>query len=173
MKRKKFEHNETINMTINDNSNFLSPYSQKGKPVISSEVADFLENCANEFHPREKLTLNISGKMLTPDEEIIYKEAIRNYYKLKLKDLLRTIKRKNTFCLIWIIIGIVTLSVMIVFTNLELSKVIIECIDIFAWVFIWEAVDTMFVQRGGTLLQIQRTENFITMNITFEKKEGI
>lgn len=111
--------------------------------------------------------------MLTPDEEIIYKEAIRNYYKLKLKDLLRTIKRKNTFGLIWIIIGIVTLSVMIVFTNLELSKVIIECIDIFAWVFIWEAVDTMFVQRGGTLLQIQRTENFITMNITFEKKEGI
>lgn len=38
MKRKKFEHNETINMTISDNSNFLSPYSQKGKPVISVKL---------------------------------------------------------------------------------------------------------------------------------------
>ena len=132
MRKNLTEHNRIINMTITDNSNFLSPYCQEGKPVISSEVADFLENCANEFHPKENFDLCITGKTLTEAEKTTYQEAIRNYYKLKLVDLVRTIKRKNTFGFFWILIGVITLSIMIVFTNLDLNKVMIECIDIFA-----------------------------------------
>lgn len=34
-------------MTVLDDSNFLSPYSETNTPVISGEIAEFIENCAN------------------------------------------------------------------------------------------------------------------------------
>ncbi len=59
---------------------------------------------------------------------------------------------------------------MIILSNLNIGAVLTECINIFAWVFIWEAVDTLFVQRANTLLKFRRIENFIAMDIkyTFE-----
>ncbi len=33
-----------INMTVKDDSEFLSRFSERSTPVISSEVAEFLEN---------------------------------------------------------------------------------------------------------------------------------
>lgn len=49
----------TINMCVNNDNDFLSTYSLDGNPVISSEVASFLENSAKQFHTKEELTLNI------------------------------------------------------------------------------------------------------------------
>ena len=59
---------------------------------------------------------------------------------------------------------------MFICSNMGIKQIWIECINIFAWVFIWEAVDTLFVQRANTLLKFRRIENFIAMDIkyTFE-----
>ena len=54
------EQNAKINMTVNDDSDFLSPYAETGKPVISSEVAEFLENSANPFTPIALTTMKKS-----------------------------------------------------------------------------------------------------------------
>ena len=42
-----------INMTINNDDDFLSHFCETGKPLISTELADFIENSANDFHPNE------------------------------------------------------------------------------------------------------------------------
>lgn len=167
MKKKIIVEKSEIDMAINDTSNFLSPYSLEGKPVISNEVANFLENCANEFHPKTLLSLNIHCEKLSDNDMQMFNKAIKNYYTLQYHDLLRDIKRKKIFGISCIIIGVIALSIMIILSNLNIGAVLTECINIFAWVFIWEAVDTLFVQRANTLLKFRRIENFIAMDITY------
>ena len=72
-----------INMTVKDDSNFLSVFSHNSDPVISSEVADFIENGADPFHHKEKIALRIYSNCIDQSEKKIYDSAIRNYYREK------------------------------------------------------------------------------------------
>ncbi len=83
-KNKNFEQ-KTIDMTVTDDGNFLSPYSEDGKPVISSEVADFLENAAKAYRPKDTLVVSIHGDCIDDCEKKKYAAAIKNYYTLKKK----------------------------------------------------------------------------------------
>lgn len=89
------EQNAKINMTVNDDSDFLSPYAETGKPVISSEVAEFLENSANAFHPKERITLTVHSNCIDDDEKIVYEKAIRNYFSLQLNEVNQKHAQKN------------------------------------------------------------------------------
>ncbi len=42
-----------------------------------------------------------------------------------------------------------------------------ECIDIFAWVFLWEAVDQFFIERGAIMLRRKRFKNFLEMEVSY------
>lgn len=159
-----------INMTVNDDQNFLSPYCESGMPVISSEVADFLINGANAFHPTEKLVLNVTSDCVDENEKIQYSSAIKNYFALKLNDVQRDLKRKTLISVVFTLIGIIALAFMFVCDARNVATLWIECIDIFAWVFLWEAVDQFFIERNGLLLLRKRYINLIEMPINFIDK---
>lgn len=157
----------TINMTVNNDDDFLSHFSEFGKPLISTEVAEFIENSANDFHPNEKLSLNIYSNCINDEEKEIYKQAIKNYFQLQLKDIIRSLKQKRLIAWIFSIIGIIALAFMFICSNLEVPQIWIECINIFAWVFIWEAVDILFIERKSLLIRKKRLINFIEMSINY------
>lgn len=156
-----------IMLAVTDDSNFLSPYCPPGEPVISSEVAEYLENAVKAYHPNQKLKLTITGDCIDESEEKVYKTAIRNYYMLKETEILRDVARKAMVSLWFALIGIVSLAAMVVLSNAGLKSIWAECIDIFAWVFIWEAVDQFFIERNGLLLKCRRSHNFVLMNTSF------
>lgn len=158
-----------INMTVNDDSDFLSPYAETGKPVISSEVAEFLENSANAFHPKEKITLVIHSDCIDEEERGVYGQAIRNYFSLGCRDVERSMKRKTVISAWFSVVGIIALAFMFFIGRLGINDLWVECVDIFAWVFIWEAVDQFFIERGGLLLRKNRLDNFVNMEILFRK----
>ena len=157
-----------LNLNITDDSDFLSPYSPSETPLVSSEVADFLENSARAFHPRAKVDLTITGRCIDESEKSVYGDAIRNYFSLKLAETERDIKRKGFVSLIFAIIGVVALVFMIIYESFVNNAVWTECVDIFAWVFLWEAVDQFFIERSGLLLKRKRFENFVNMSIEFK-----
>ena len=157
-----------LNLNITDDSDFLSPYSPSETPLVSSEVADFLENSARAFHPRAKVDLTITGRCIDESEKSVYGDAIRNYFSLKLAETERDIKRKGLVSLIFAIVGVVALVFMIIYESFVNNAVWTECVDIFAWVFLWEAVDQFFIERSGLLLKRKRFENFVNMSIKFK-----
>ncbi len=161
------KQSEIILNVINDD-NFLSPYSPTLKPIISNDVAEFIENWANEFHPNSELSLRIISNCIDDNEKKIYNEAIRNYFKLKLKEIHRTLKMKRLIGIIFSIIGILVLAFMYICDRFDLKAIWIECINIFAWVFIWEAVDTLFIERRALLLKERRLLALIAMPIHYE-----
>ncbi len=166
-KKELWEQEAEITLAVTDDSNFLSPYCPPGEPVISSEVAEYLDNAAKAYHPNQKLKLTISGDCIDESEEKVYKTAIRNYYMLKEAETLRDAARKSMVAFWFTLIGIVSLAAMIVLSNAGLKSIWVECIDIFAWVFIWEAVDQFFIERSGLLLKCRRSHNFVLMKTSF------
>lgn len=161
---------EIILNVINDD-NFLSPYSPTLKPIISNDVAEFIENWANEFHPKSELSLRIISNCIDENEKKLYNDAIRNYFKLKLKELHRTLRMKKLIGITFSIIGILVLAFMYICDRMDIKAIWIECINIFAWVFIWEAVDILFIERKALLLKERRLSTFITMPIYYEEEK--
>ena len=169
--RKEKERAE-ITLSVADDSNFLSTYCPIGNPVISQEVADYLENAAKEFPPDRSLKLTVCGDCIDGSERVIYDKAIRNYYALKKTEAERDAKRKRYFALTFFLIGVVALSVMIFFSNHGMKDIWTECVDIFAWVFLWEAVDQFFIERKILLTSRLRFLRFTQMEIVFRKRDG-
>lgn len=157
-----------INLNVSNDDGFLSPYSFEGTPVISSEVADFLENAVKAHSPKEKLILNVKGDCIDENERVQYAAAIKNYYSLKLKEEERERKNRTKVAAIFALIGIIALAFMFYLSEREVSEIWKECIDIFAWVFLWEAVDQFFIERGAVKIRRKRYLNFAEMEIRFE-----
>ena len=163
----------TINMTVLDDSDFLSPYSETDTPVISGEVAEFLENGANAAHIKDNFELRVCSNCIDSDKQSRYEQAIRNYFALKLNAEHRELSRNNATSLIFAIIGIIGLAFMIICDQvLNMKAIWVECIDIFAWVFLWEAVDQFFIERRKLILNRRRLKALAEMPIVFKPLAG-
>mgnify|MGYP006928569796 CR=1 FL=1 len=155
-------------LNVSDDSDFLSKYSSGNKPIISGEVAEFLENSAKEFHPKSEIKLVITSSCVDETEKPLYIEAVKNYFSLKFSETEREIKRKTIVSLIFSIVGVIALAFMLLYENAYGNAIWTECIDIFAWVFLWEAVDQFFIERNALLLQMKRIKNFIDMDVEYK-----
>ena len=62
-----------INMTVKDDTDFLSVFSIGDTPVISSEVAEFLESSTHSVLPKEQLALRIHSNCIDDNEKEEYR----------------------------------------------------------------------------------------------------
>ena len=79
-KRRDEDGRRIIHMTVDDDSHFLSRFSAGDTPVISSEVAEFIEDCTCSVLPKTALTLKIHSACIDKDEQEIYERAIKEHY---------------------------------------------------------------------------------------------
>ena len=156
-----------INMTVLHDDGFLSPYSPTDTPIISSDVADFLENGANTYLPKQKIKLNIHGDCIDDDEKTVYDKAIRNYFDLKLQGMAISLRRNLIVSVIFTVIGIVGLAAMLLLDHFFNSAIWVEVVDIFAWVFVWEAVDQFFIERRKLNIEKRKYQAFTEEEIQY------
>ena len=152
-----------INMTVKDYSDFLSPYSERATAVISSDVAEFIENSTYATPPSEPLTLRIYSDEISDDKKEEYTSAIREYYAQKYTVTKKTY-RFNVIALISLAVAGI-LALLLAF-RVE-SHIWSEVIDIVAWVLIWEAVDIGVFKNRESNIQRKRYLSYMTMNIEF------
>lgn len=158
-----------IKLTIHDDSNVVSPYCEPGKPVISGELADYLENVASNYLPAQPITITFFSDCIDDKEKTTYDKAVRNYFTFKAAEARREITQNTIVSLIFTIIGVISLTVMFILSAHGLGEVLTECLDIFAWVFLWEAVDQFFIERRALVRKCRRFDNFVNADIAFEE----
>ena len=167
MKRKNPLPTGTLRMAVRDDNGFLSPFYPEGEPVISGEVADFLENVALAYPPGTPLALHISGDCVEEAEQDLYRDAIRNHYLRRAADAQRESRRKTVISLLFTLIGVLALGGMAACAALQLKEVWMECIDIFGWVFLWEAVDQFFLARWELRMHHRRYLALAQMPVSY------
>lgn len=156
-----------IPMTVRDDSSFLSPYSVTSEEVVDADVAEFIERTASAVPPKMPLALHVRSRCIDPSEQELYRAALRQYFRLKSIANLREIRRNIMLATIMTIVGVAALGGMFLAESFGVRQIWIECIDIFAWVFIWEAVDLLFIEGGRLRLEGQRLESLMNMKVSY------
>lgn len=157
----------TINLTVYDDSSFLSPYSSDNEEIISDEVAGFLENSAKQIKPTRSLKINIKSKTIAENEKPVYLRAIKNYYENESAEIKRNLKFNLIATLILFAISVVVLLVLFLVVEKFNIQVLTEIVTIMAWVFLWEAVDLFFIRRPLLRRELHKCENLKNSEIVF------
>ena len=157
----------SINLTVYDDSSFLSPYSSDNEEIISDEVAGFLENSAKQIKPTRSLKINIKSKTIAENEKPVYLRAIKNYYENESAEIKRNLKFNLIATLILFAISVVVLLVLFLVVAKFNIQVLTEIVTIMAWVFLWEAVDLFFIRRPLLRRELHRCENLKNSEIVF------
>ena len=157
-----------VDLTITNDDQFLSPYSTDKHSVISSDVAEFIENSLEMVPVNDRINFHIHSDVIDEKEKKEYKEAISTYYTERYKVTRAENRRLKGIALIMALVAVFTLTVMI---WLELSglknAVFLEVVDIFAWVFMWEAVDIFFLRCSALRIKEKRYLSLIDSKIDF------
>lgn len=156
-----------IDMTVKDDTAFLSAFSTGDTPVISSEVAEFLENSTHSILPKEQLTLRIHSDCIDDNEKEEYRQAIKEYYTERYITNDRELKRNAVVVLLLALAGVITLALAFFIEHQTANLFWTEVVDIIAWVFLWEAVDISAFKNRGLRLKRFRHLAFMSMRIEY------
>ena len=160
MKARKYKRDDSgrviIQMNVKDDANFLSEFSESATPVISTEVAEFIENETNAVPPNEDFTLQVYNDCIDDREEKVYSAAIKEYYMQKYIANEREIKRNRFAVLLLGIAGILVLAAELIFDYRVGNALWSSVIDIVAWVLLWEAVDIGVLEARVTAIKRKR-----------------
>jgi len=169
------EKNETDNegrsvlrMNVSDDDAFLSPYSADGQSVISSEVAEFIDNAAAPLNLKRPVKIIIRGATIDDEEKKTYRAAVKKYYGNKIFEADGRLKKNLVLSAIMALIGAAILSACVLLHVNNAGAVISELIDIVAWVFAWEAVDLFFLERPLLRRELLKSCRLYEAEISYE-----
>lgn len=157
-----------IDMTVKNDDDFLSVYSMSETPVISTDVAEFIENSTHSISVREQFALHIHSNCIDEGEKAEYAAAIKEYYAEKHIANKKELNRNKTTIAILTLAGIIVLALAFQIENAVWSEVI----DIAAWVLLWEAVDIGAFKNREAGLKQKRYLAFTSMKIVYHPIEA-
>ena len=76
-------------------------------------------------------------------------------------------RRNLIVSVIFTVIGIVGLAAMLLLDHFFNSAIWVEVVDIFAWVFVWEAVDQFFIERRKLNIEKRKYQAFTEAEIQY------
>lgn len=133
-------------MVVHDNSDFLSPYSSDNQEIITQDVASFLNSKSKLIKQNKPLHIIIKSDKINDNEKNVYSKAIKNYYYSEKIDIERSLKFYLISSLILAVVSIIIFSLLYtVVQNVNIS-ILSEIITVIGWVFLWEAVDLLFIK---------------------------
>ena len=160
------EGRAVIEVTVRRDVDFLSDYSVE-KPMISSSLSDFLREQAEAFPPREPICLKIHSNCIDEGEKGVYGAALKEYAMQGYKKHTLELKKNGFISAILMAVGVLGLAAVVILSFFSNNAVLAEVLDIFAWVFVWEAVDLFFLERRIIRAQLHRCLRLYEAKIEF------
>lgn len=171
MKEKSVRGEETqeICLCVADDSNFLSPFFADGYPIISEEIAEYFNHNIKRRAKWRSLKIKIASGCIDEQERVIYANAIKNYYTTEHSETKRKLRRNMIASVIMTLIAAAVFTIAIALENSSSAgTVILNMLDVLAWVFMWEAVDKFFFQRHALRVKSLRYQALTEAEVIFE-----
>lgn len=148
---------KTINIKVENKEQIISQFSYDENDKINKDLADFIESKSKDVHFSQDIQLNFYSKTSINVDEI--QNTIKNHFSSECVQISQDLKRANVSVVILMLLGVIGLACLVwvnkVFDNFYFQMIL----EIAAWVFIWEAVNILFLQRPKIrrkFLQIQK-----------------
>ena len=157
-----------INVSIRDKEEVLSPFCYDDKDIIKEEFASHLDNIIKSVPPKQKINLTIKCENLNKNEKDQINGAIKNYYKNKIADSQLRLKNAYLVFAICVVLSILALGLLFVVHYFNATFILIEVVDILAWVFVWEGADILIFQQGIIRMEKARFTALYNSKINFK-----
>lgn len=161
------EGNSVVNVSVEEDDDFLSPYGDSENLVISEEMAGYLKNATNGIPVKDDLHFKIKCSDVNKHNENKFRKAIHNYYTNQFVEVERKLKSNAFSVLATFILALIFLAVWAVLDHFKMVEVVTLIIEIVAWVFMWEAVDLLFFQRAQLRHKKHRILQLISAKVSF------
>lgn len=161
-----------IDVTVRRDDGFISPFSYGAEPVVSSEVAEFLEQSVRPKYAKSEFHLVLHSDEIDGEERRVYADAVHKSFMLKFIAERQKSRRDCLVAFIMLLCGVLLLSAMIALRFIGENAVFYEVVDIFAWVFLWEAADIFFLQRKMSHWQMHKYIGLSRCEISYVPLSG-
>lgn len=161
--------NPLVKINITDADSLLSVYNDDGLEIISNDTAKFIENMTKPIPRKQEIHLQISCEQYTADKEQKYKSAITNYYINEFAHRDMKLRHNTIISCVLLLSAIVSFMLYYFLGSIVTPRIILDLLEIFAWVLAWEAVDQFFLQRYLIKFDQLKALQIIYAKISFRK----
>ena len=141
-----FDDIETINIKAENKAAIFSDYNYDSNEVLNSNLEAFLVEKAKSIPPKSNLRVKIFTDDCVDENEV--KVAYKNKFKGNFEELEQELRRNMLFALTMLILGVLFIGFLILEMHFLNNYILSTILEIAAWVFIWEAVDSFFLERS-------------------------
>lgn len=130
------------------------PYSNKS--LLSTDIYDFINesyDILKQLDKPIKLQIEFDEDMSIEEKNNII-NLVRIHYAIATMETKNTIKRTRVLSEILLFVGALFLSLYILFEHFSFNYILCEIINIFGWVFIWEACHNMFLTNSSNRIEL-------------------
>ena len=161
----------TVHLNVSDSDVILSDYNAEGKEIISGDMATFIDNVTKPIKPKQKIHLKINCNNHSEKNESIFRTAIRNYYVNEFADLDRKLRNNTIMSIIMLCAGLIGFTILWLLSMVNTPFILYTLVEVASWVFIWELVDLLCLQRYFIKYKLYKKANIIYAKISFNKNE--
>lgn len=158
-----------ITCNVKKFNDIIDPFSASEYEWPNKGFLYFVESNAQYIPVEYPIVLEINGKTFTEKEKNTIREAIHDYYALKMGDAQLAIGANRRKALTLLITGVVaSLGVQLV-NKISPGLPLREAIVMLFWLFLWEGLDCLILD--GKDLKEKKTEAAQMANITINFKD--
>ena len=151
VKNEKFKLDESgrgiIEIGAENYGDIFSYYNLDGAEVLDSEFNNFLEAKADSIPLKYDLVLNFHIKNPDAYKEQEIKFAVKENYEREIHAINRKIHNNTMFSFYMLLSGILLFATYILLLYFKAPDIITIIFEIATWVFLWETVDSFFLER--------------------------
>ena len=134
-----------INVKADEKEQVFSSYNFESNEKLNDELSDFIYDKAKDVPANKDIKIKIFTDFKADEKEV--QDAIKNNYKKEYINLKSEMKRNYIFSAVMFVLGIVTLTLLLLMHSWFYNVYLEIILEIATWVFIWEAVDKFFFER--------------------------
>lgn len=146
-KNDNYEDIETINIKAESKAAIFSDYNYDSNEVLNSNLEEFLVEKVKNIPPKVNLRVKIFTDDCVDENEV--KVAYKNKFKGDFEELEQELKRNILFAFTMLILGVLFMGFLILEIYFLNNYILSTILEIAVWVFVWEAVDSFFLERSS------------------------
>ncbi|MCI2068149.1 MAG: hypothetical protein LKJ88_01040 [Bacilli bacterium] len=141
-----FKENEELTVITVDLSKIDIYKDCSSETLLNDAIYEFAEDMFSSYSDAEKVSFSfVFPEGMKDEEKQKIKDIFHIHYGSKYKAAKIRLRKQMILSLIFVFIGFILLSLHLIYTTYNADSIYGEIIEIFAWVFIWEAAEALFV----------------------------
>ncbi|MBQ8522786.1 MAG: hypothetical protein IJ458_03915 [Clostridia bacterium] len=141
-----FENLNIVNIKVDNKEQVISKFSYDENDKLNKELSEFILDKTKTMSLNTDIKLNFYASSPIEQQEI--KTTLQNHFREEYIETKHELKRANIFSLIMLILGVISLSILVLAHKFFDYFYFTTILEIASWVFVWEAVDIFFLQRS-------------------------